>query len=189
MIKATYKDRVLVTNLLAASFKENQSIAYTIKQDGKAVKRIAALMAYAFDSCFKFGEVLLSDDRKACALVMYPHLKKGSLSTLWLDIKLIFKAVGIGGIFKVIKREGKIKEIQPKGEMAYLWFIGVKPALQHAGIGSKLLQEIIEWTAKKQLPLYLETSTPANLPWYKKFGFEIYGQLDLGYRLYFLSRK
>lgn len=189
MIKAKYEDRALVTNLLAASFKENQSINYIIKQDSQIPKRIVALMEYSFDMCRKFGEVFLSDDRNACALIIYPHLKKVSLSTIWLDSILILKAISIGGILKAINRERKIKKIELAEEMAYLWFIGVKSSLQCTGIGSNLLLELIERTAKKQLPLYLETSTLANLPWYKKFGFEIYGQLDLGYRLYFLRRN
>lgn len=72
--------------------------------------------------------------------------------------------------------------------MAYLWFIGVNPGDQHKGIGSKLLQEIIAFADQKKLPLFLETSTLTNLPWYERFGFKIYDQLELSYTLYFLKR-
>jgi ribosomal protein S18 acetylase RimI-like enzyme len=105
-----------------------------------------------------------------------------------MDIKLIFQAVGLGGIFKALKREGLIKKVQPKIPMAYLWFIGVNSYYHQAGHGTKLLNEVIDVSERQGLPIYLETSTIANLPWYKKFGFEIYNQLNLGYTLFFLKR-
>ncbi len=188
MISATIEDRKLIVILLAKSFINNQSVNFIVRQDNQKLKRINALMEYAFDMCSLFGDVLLSNNRNACALILYPHLKKATGSAIWLDMQLIFKTLGIGGIAKVLKREAQIKNIQPKGKMAYLWFIGVDPLMQHFGIGSQLLREVIETTAIENLPLYLETSTLANLPWYERFGFEIYHQLDLGYALYFLKR-
>jgi predicted N-acetyltransferase YhbS len=72
--------------------------------------------------------------------------------------------------------------------MTYLWFIGVYLAEQNKGIGSLLLQEIIQHSIQNNRPIYLETSTIKNLPWYSKFGFKVYSEQDLSYRLYFLKR-
>lgn len=72
--------------------------------------------------------------------------------------------------------------------MAYLWFIGVNYLFQHAGTGSNLLNEVIEFAQQKDLPVFLETSTNENLPWYNRFGFQIYSELELGYKLFFLKR-
>ena len=72
--------------------------------------------------------------------------------------------------------------------MYYLWFIGVDPEHQNEGIGSILLDDIIEDSERKRRPIYLETSTVKNLPWYKKFGFQIYHELNLSYKLFFLKR-
>ncbi len=101
------------------------------------MERIAALMDYSFEMCSLFGNVWLSNDRTACALVLYPHEKRTSLKAVWLDLKLIFRAIGLDGIKKALDRESKIKTKQPKQAMAYLWFIGVDPAEQHKGTGSK----------------------------------------------------
>jgi len=72
-----------------------------------------------------------------------------------------------------MKRESKIKELQPKKLMYYLWFIGVDSDKQNKGIGSSLIKEVIEEVHFQQRPVYLETSTLKNIPWYKKFGFKI----------------
>ena len=115
------------------------------------------------------------------------HKKKTSLKSIILDIKLIIQCTGIKNVKKTLNREALIKKIQPKEPMTYLWFIGVNLEDQNKGLGSKLLQSIIQFSEQKNKPIYLETSTIRNLPWYKKFGFEVYSEQDLSYRLYFLK--
>ncbi len=188
MRKANYHDKELVVDILTQSFESNQSVNYVVKQDRKRIRRIRALMDYSFEVCKLFGDVFISDDGKACALIMYPDKKKPSLKAIMLDIKLIIQCIGIKNIKKTLNREALIKKIQPKKQMTYLWFIGVKPEDQNKGFGSNLLQTMIEYSNQNSRPVYLETSTVRNLPWYKRFGFEVYSEQNLSYRLYFLNR-
>ena len=188
MIKAMYKDRDRVVDILAASFDDNKSVNYIVKQDKKRKQRIRKLMAYSFDICYLYGEVFLTDDKEACALVLYPDKKKTTLKSILLDVQLIFSCIGIENIKKALDRESKIKQLQAKDLMYYLWFIGVDSECQNQGIGSELLKNIIKDSDCKKRSVYLETSTLKNLPWYKKFGFQIYNELDLSYKLFFLKR-
>jgi hypothetical protein len=189
MKKVTAIDKSVVVDLLTASFAENQSVNYIIRQNDKRSKHIRALMDYSFEICSLFGDVWLSEDRNACALVLYPQQKKTTFKVILLNIGLIFRAIGISGIQKTLDREARIKKLQPKEKMAYLWFIGVNIANQHQGIGTKLLKEIVADAALKKLAVYLETSTVKNLPWYERLGFKIYNELELGYTLFFLKRE
>ncbi|WP_026898558.1 GNAT family N-acetyltransferase [Daejeonella oryzae] len=188
MRQATTKDKDHITDLLTCAFTDNQSVNYIIKQDEKRLKRIKALMSYSFEICKLFGEVYLSDDDHACALIVYPHKKRTSFKSILLDIQLIYNCIGFFHIGRALKRELKIGKIQPKEKKYYLWFIGVDPAYQSKGIGSEFLMEVIEDSEKKHLPIYLETSTLRNLPFYTKMGFSVYHQLNLSYQLYFLRR-
>ena len=187
MIKAAYNDKDLVVDILAKSFETNQSVNYIIRQDARKLKRIRHLMDYSFELCFLFGDVFLSADKKACALVLYPEKKKATLKAILLDLKLIFFSVGLQNIRKTLAREAMIKKLQPRERMAYLWFIGVDPEYQNTGIGTQLLNEVIQNSRLKNRPVYLETSTAKNLPWYKKVGFQVYQELDLTYKLFFLK--
>lgn len=189
MIKVEYSDKKLVVDILTKSFDTNQSVNYIVKQDKKRVQRVRSLMDYSFDACNLFGDVFLSDDKKACALITYPDKKKTTLKSILLDIKLILSSVGLKNIKKTLVRESLIKKIQPNVLKYYLWFIGVDPEYQNEGIGSVLLNEIIEDSEQKKRLIYLETSTLKNLPWYKKFGFQVYHELDLSYKLFFLKRE
>ncbi|HUZ57815.1 MAG TPA: GNAT family N-acetyltransferase [Hanamia sp.] len=189
MIKATNQDKERVIDILAQSFDDNQSVNYIIKQDKKRNQRIRKLMAYSFDICYLYGEVFLTDDRSGCALILFPDQKKNNLKSILLDIKLIGSCIGTSNIKKAMKRESKIKKLQPKKLMYYLWFIGVEPDQQNSGIGSALMKEIIEEAHSRQWPIYLETSTLKNIPWYEKFGFKIYNELNLGYPLFFMMKE
>ena len=189
MIKAVAQDKPLIVDLLSRSFQHNKSVQYIVGEQQAQEQRIYALMDYSFEVCQRFGAVWLSDDRTACALSLYPHCKHTTFKSVWLDIKLIIEAIGIRRLFKTLKRESRIKSIQPQVAMCYLWFIGVDPDQQHQGTGSKLLTELVEDATRKNLPLYLETSTVSNVAWYEHLGFKAYGQIDLDYTLFFFKRE
>jgi len=189
MIKARESDRATVIDILAGAFDDNQSVNYIVLQDVKRKKRIAQLMSYSFDVCMLYGEVFLTEDGTGCALVLFPDRKKTGLQTTGLDLKLIFRSIGIGNAIRAMKREAAIQKRQPDAPLYYLWFIGVQPEAQGRGSGSRLLNELKQRAGELERVICLETSTAQNIPWYKKQGFRIYNELDLGYRLYFLKTE
>lgn len=188
-MKATYEEKDIVVDILTRSFNDNKSVNYIVKQDRKRVERIKALMDYSFEICYLFGNVYISPNKKACALILFPDKKKTTLKSILLDIKLILSSIGVSNIKKTLARESKVKETHPKELMTYIWFIGVDPDYQNKGAGTELLNHIIKESTDKQQPIYLETSTTKNFPWYQNLGFKIYQTEDLGHHLYFLKRE
>jgi GNAT superfamily N-acetyltransferase len=188
MRRATVNDRQLVIDILKKSFDDNKSVNYVVKQDQKRKDRIQGLMEYSFDVCNAFGEVWTSEDLQACALILFPDKKRTSLKTILWDLKLALSVIGVDRVSAVLRRESMIKSHHPKQPFAYLWFIGVNPSKQNKGIGSAFIKEVIHKCEKQERPIYLETSVERNLPFYKKFGFEIFQSLNLSYKLYQLRR-
>src|SRR6185295_7660897 len=103
MLKATYNDKEIILDILCESFDSNKSVNYVVKQDGQRRKRIRTLMNYSFEICYKFGQLYLSDDKQACALILFPDKKKTSLTTILLDVKLAFLSIGLTRVIKVLK--------------------------------------------------------------------------------------
>ncbi|WP_276365566.1 GNAT family N-acetyltransferase [Chryseolinea sp. H1M3-3] len=188
MRRATVNDRPLVVDILKKSFNDNKSVNDVVKQDRKRKHRIRRLMEYSFDLCNAFGEVWMSEDLQACALILFEDKKRTSLRTILWDLKLAFSVIGLNRVSAVLKRESMIKNHHPKNPFAYLWFIGVSPSNQNKGIGSSFIQEVIQECDRKNRPIYLETSTKKNIPFYQKFGFEIFQSLNLNYTLYQLRK-
>ena len=100
MVEATHRDKELVVEILAQSFHDNLSVNYLIPQDSKRVQRIKELMAYSFDLCRLWGKVWLTEDKRACALVIFPDLKRTTLPSLLLMGRLILKSIGFLNIAK-----------------------------------------------------------------------------------------
>ena len=189
MLRAQYSDKELIVDILLDSFSDNKSVNYIIKQDASRLNRIKQLMEYSFEVCHLYGEIYLSDDKNACALLMLPENKKTTVKSLFVDTIFALFRLGLANSKKAMLREAKIKAVHPALSMYYLWFIGVHHLQQQKGSGSKLLNEIIKAAEKQNKIICLETSTLRNIEWYKKFGFTIYNELDFGYKLFCLKRE
>jgi hypothetical protein len=189
MVKANYSDKKLVTDLLSRAFDTNVSVNFLVKQDSKRQARIRFLMDYAFETCMATGEVLWSDDKKACALIQYPDQKKTSAKSIWLNLQLLFKSIGLLRMGQILNREKVLKKNAPPASALYLWFIGVDPSAQGKGVGSAFVQEIIDKSVAMQRPIYLETSMVQNVPFYQKLGFEKYDEIREPHTLFFIRRK
>lgn len=188
MVRAINTDKTLVVEILSESFNDNKSVNYLLPQDSKRKRRLRKFMEYSFEVCHAFGDVFLSEDRKGCALILLPDKEKTTLKSLGLDLKFILQAIGLSNVKKAISRESEIKKHHPQNLLYYLWFIGVYNREQNKGIGTKLLNEVIEDAQKQNRVVCLETSTLKNIPWYKKFGFIVYKELDFGYTLFCLRK-
>lgn len=188
MLHAQRSDKALIVQLLCKTFEDNRSVNYILRQDRKKAQRLSHLMAYAFEVCSRFGEVYLSEDRKACALLLFPERKKGSLVSMLLDLQLVWQSIGFENLPKKLARERKLKPLYPQKPFFYLWLIGVDPSVQHQGVGRNLLLQVINRADDLQRPIYLETSAAKNVGWYQKFGFVLYKEISFTYDLFCLYR-
>ncbi|GAO43856.1 GNAT family N-acetyltransferase [Flavihumibacter petaseus] len=190
MTEARYEDKALVAGILASAFDQNASVNYIVPQDHRRKDRLLQLMTYAFDVCFHYGKVLLSDDHMACALITFPEQRKFGWRTITQDWQLVSRCLGWSRLQRTLSREKAIKKKQEQlsGQFCYLWFIGVNPEQQGRGNGTALLKEVMKIAAEQDRILLLETSVEQNIPWYERAGLIAYDQLDLGYRLYFFQR-
>jgi ribosomal protein S18 acetylase RimI-like enzyme len=68
----------------------------------------------------------------------------------------------------------------PKEPHWYLPMIGVEPSKQGHGVGSALMQHSLSNCDADELPAYLESSNPRNIPLYERFGFELIGVISSG---------
>lgn len=177
----------LIIDILSATFDTNKSVNWLAGTGRQRTKNIRHLCAYSYELCSMFGEVYMSADRKACALVLLPDQKKLTAKSLALDLQLVFQTIGLLQLPRALKREATIKKAHPQGALYHIWYIGVEPAGQGKGLGTTLLRELLQRARQlNRLPV-LETSTLQNLPWYRQQGFELYRELELGYRLYCLK--
>lgn len=66
-------------------------------------------------------------------------------------------------------------EAAPPGHW-YLLLLGVEPAAQRTGLGEALMAPLVEEADGDRRPVYLETSDPGTLPYYRRHGFRVVGE-------------
>lgn len=177
-------EKKVVIDILCKSFSENKSVKFVVKQDSKRELRTKKLMEYSYFHGKKFGRIYISKDEKACAIVLMPSQKKTSIKSILWDLKLVFGCMGISNVKKVLKREGEIKKHHPNFPFLHLWYIGVDPSFQGRAKGTEMMSQIIHDAKELNLPIYLETSTERNFPFYEKLGFKMISEINnLGYPL------
>jgi ribosomal protein S18 acetylase RimI-like enzyme len=74
----------------------------------------------------------------------------------------------------------QMNDFHPKEPHWYLPLIGVDPAWQRRGIGSVLMRQGLLACDRDNLPAYLESTNPENIPLYRRHGFEEIGIIQAG---------
>lgn len=190
MRKATALDKKLVSEILVSAFtplKEKNSINLVVKQDKKRIERMRLLMEYLFEKSFRFGEIFISDNNNACILLKYPHKEKTSFKTLFLDIQLAFKCIGIECVFGVLKRQRIATKNYPKEKHIRPIIMGVKKECKGKGTAARLMIQVRNKFKNTKLPVIIDAASESNTKMYQKFGFKIFKkEEDLGFTIYFL---
>jgi ribosomal protein S18 acetylase RimI-like enzyme len=99
-----------------------------------------------------------------------------------------FLLAGAGPIVRGLRTSAVQDRGHPPDKHVFLWFLAVDPAHQRTGLGRKLVTEVVN---NAEAPVYLDTSNPANLPYYASLGFEEIGRAPLprGATMWFMLRQ
>jgi GNAT superfamily N-acetyltransferase len=83
---------------------------------------------------------------------------------------------GPGAAARGLAATTRIDAVHPRGPHAFLHTLGVHPGAQRRGAGAALLERLIADSEAAGVAIHLTTSTPENLPYYRRFGFELDGE-------------
>jgi GNAT superfamily N-acetyltransferase len=74
----------------------------------------------------------------------------------------------------------RIERAHPKEPHWYLAVLGTDPDHQGRGIGTALIEPVLERCDTEGLASYLESSKESNIPYYERFGWKVQRELPLG---------
>jgi ribosomal protein S18 acetylase RimI-like enzyme len=80
---------------------------------------------------------------------------------------------GPGPAVRGLRSTKEIDAAHPPEPHDFLHTIGVDPRSRRRGAGNALLEHLIAGAEERGVPIHLTTSAPENLPYYRRFGFEI----------------
>jgi GNAT superfamily N-acetyltransferase len=139
------------------------------------------------------GKVIVGDDdgEPTSAIVYYPP--GGKPTSLWLTVAEAPGAALAGPVVvaRSLKAESSMFGGHPEEEHLYVSLLAVRPSHQRGGRGRRLLDAALAEADELGVLAHLTTANPANLPYYRQFGFEVTSEIQLprGAPLWFMDRR
>lgn len=174
--KASPADIAAVADDLSAAFKDDPQFDWFMRDDARRpTERL------------KFFRMLLSEIALPDGVVTRP-LTGGAVSIwlpsealgpnpIWQELRAlpsILAATGFARFGRIVAmREAMDKHHPMARPHAYLWFLGVRPEAQGLGVGSRMLAAGLKAVDEQGRHAFLESSNVANVPLYRRFGFEV----------------
>ncbi len=141
-------------------------------------QKMDLLISFLVDETFKKGFIYLTHDHTGVALWSTSHKEKLSLNLVQRYLKLMF-SLSPKTLWRLLKFERiTYQQMAASQDYLYLANIAVLPEAQGKGKGSLLLNPVLDYCAKNELPVFLETANHHNVALYKRKGFTINEVVD-----------
>jgi GNAT superfamily N-acetyltransferase len=165
-----------VAAVLARAFFDDPVMCWVFPQGRKRLELAERLWTIRLRHVAPQEEVYVTDDLSGAAVWTLPsrwHVgwqETGELARLMLNYRLPLLFAGLQRIERSHPREP---------HSFYLAVLGTDPPHQGQGIGSALMQPVLELCDREGLPAYLESSKERNVDFYSRFGFRVTKEIRL----------
>lgn len=171
--KATAADIPALAHALTRSFHDDPVMTYLVPPEN----RLGRLRRF-FEINLKHLALPLGDsyttvgDVRGAALWAPPDKWKPSLLAQLRSAPGFLRTIG-GNFRAAINLMGVVEKKHPRAPHYYLSTLGTDPDHQRKGVGSAVLEPVLRRCDEQGLPAYLESSKEANVPFYRRHGFEV----------------
>ncbi len=166
-----------VGDTLAAAFADDPVTCWMGRHDDKRDAGRRRMFGFLVANLGLPGNELWTTPDFSAAALWVPPERADLKQSLWQELKMIppmIEFAGFGGLSRLNDFRKATERHHPKTPPHYyLMTIGVDPQFQGQGLGSALLEANLRHIDTKGLPAYLESSSPKNVPLYRRHGFEV----------------
>jgi GNAT superfamily N-acetyltransferase len=182
--RATASDVDAMAAQLAKTFYDDPVINHLFRNDAR---REAGLRAY-------FGTQMRADYLRFGGCYLAEPAPGGEClgSAIWAPAGKPF-LTGVGGLVTMlpvfryvaatlvttVRLLNMMEKMHPHEPHWYLASLGTAVDKQGQGVGSALMQPVLEHCDREGLPAYLESSKERNVPFYRRHGFEVVKEVAL----------
>jgi GNAT superfamily N-acetyltransferase len=173
--RAGAADATAITDAMSRAFDDDPFANWFAAQDEKRIERIRNMMAVSLERMtLPFGEVYTTEGTALGAAEWTPPGKwKLSIWRQLLMAPAMMKTVTLRRLPAVMSGIAAVEKKHPHEPHFYLLALGVEPDQQGRGIGSALMQPVLERCDREGIPAYLESSKERNVPLYERHGFRV----------------
>jgi GNAT superfamily N-acetyltransferase len=86
---------------------------------------------------------------------------------------------GPAPLVRSLRSQRVFERLHPQYDHFLVWLFAVSPARQRSGLGRRLMQAALEDADSAAAPAYLWTAKPANVPYYRSHGYEVFAEATI----------
>jgi GNAT superfamily N-acetyltransferase len=176
--KATQDEVPVMVGALARAFYDDPVFKWLFPDDDKRLGQSQRYFEGRARILLRQGETYTADGGLASAMWARPGEWHDPPIEILRQFMTLVPALGLR-MPRSLAGLRAIEEAHPKAPHWYLSVLGTDPERQGRGLGSALLQPVLEECDRMEIPAYLETGTERNVEFYARHGFKVTQRIDL----------
>jgi GNAT superfamily N-acetyltransferase len=178
VVDAWRADIGVLSTVLARSFDDDPLMQWLCPVETRRTPSLVGFFRAELESTAKRGRVVTTADRAGAALWAGPGQWKLPLSDI-LRIGPAFVRASRLRTVAAVRLLTQMEKIHPRSPHWYLAVLGTDPRKQGRGVGGALVTEIVGRCDAEGIGAYLESSKERNVPFYRRFGFEVSQEIEV----------
>lgn len=161
-------------HMLGSAFQDDPLMIYLVPNAEKRNHLLPALFRVVIRYCSRYGIIYTTPDLDGLACCLPPGQSKTIGRLVLTSLSGAPVQLGLGGLRRFLHASTYTGEAHTRAAPTdhwYVWVLGVEPERQGYGFGGKLLQAVLQQARAQNLPCYLDTQNPRNVPFYQRHGF------------------
>lgn len=167
-----------VYGALARAFEDDPVTAFLFPEGSSRIDRLLAFYRVTTPWLTEQGRFFTDTGLRGGAIWQAP--RPARVGTAWTLLRLLRTGLVLRGRARAGLVLGQaIESMRVRQPHWYLGILGTQPEDQGRGIGSELIEPILEVCDRTREIAYLESSKAVNIPFYERHGFEVMGEVEV----------
>lgn len=158
-------------------------MVYLVPDAEKRKRLLPALFRVVVRYCLRYGTIYTTMNLDGLVCCLPPGQTTTTINRLILTSlsgpPVQFGLLGLLRFLRASTYTNEAHERAAPGAHWYVWVLGVEPERQGYSFGGKLLQAVLRRARAQNLPCYLDTQNPRNVPFYQQHGFRQFSEATI----------
>lgn len=181
IIKLDLASRKRAAEVVAASFYDYPMFAVYFPDPDKRTRLLPWYLGNVLNCAIRYGEAFTTADFSGVIFILPPGHTKITLAEYSRNgFFLTPFRLGLRDYINSQACEKFVADTHEKlmsGQLHYyLWGLTVDPGKKRTGVGTALMQPLLDKADDEKMPVYLETHDQRNVAYYQRTGFELIHQ-------------
>ena len=173
---ATWADEKPIAALVGLAFATDPYVRWLLPDPYNYLRSNEMYVRQFSEPAFNNSSAFVIGNMCGAALWLPPGVKADSRPPAALNDEFIDPDV-LDDLARLIEKSSAYRPLEPHW---YLKFIAVDPVKRGRGYGAALMSHALKISDRNKLPAYLESTNAANLSLYKRHGFKLLAELQVG---------